>query len=459
MITWCFLNKLINQRTMIVLHIQDSTIQSNDIKAILRSLGQMFPESQLIPTRMDDLINSPRIAKGSLFINIGVEPSKHHLGQGMTLTSDKTDALCFSGIEENLVLSIDQVTQNTWQEVMAYRYTGEKGILDCLGSYFQVSPPSQKIAPPTVACHCFTTGRGMAIASRIQELFTDVSNCFYGNNMPDTTRYIVRIGKNFHALTFEQDIFNHRMIGSYSKLLRYLSEASGQYSPVMIDRYALVKSPLAIIFRNNKPDSIQIFYTIEGTSIDVYVVDEKGSLFFQSIKNTAETVFLNQYSRFLQSVIHKQEIHLMSPSNTSSQGKINQLNFFLMVKNKKGEMRLIPREYDEVSQAQNFYNLHVVADILEGGETTFTLYCNNKEFTSLEFGDQVFKEVAKDVLSHRKSGSSYPIHITDIEFSRPQMGKDATAYLQTVYFLIYKRSIEENLNQALMNSSGNQAQA
>ena len=459
LLTWCFMNKLINQQTMIALHAADSTLQSSDIKAILRGLGQMFPDAQLIPTRMDDLIKPPRITKGGLFINIGIEPSRQRLSMGMTLTSDKTDALSYSGVEDNLVLSIDQVIQNSWQEVMAYRYEGDKGILDCLGAYMQVTPPSQGIAPPQVTCHCFTTGRGMVIADRIRQLFDDVVACFYNDDMPDTTRYIVRIGKNYHVVIFEQDIFNHRNIGGYANLLRYLGDPHSHYSPVVIDRYAMAKSPLPIIYRNSRADSIQVFYILEGRSIDVYVVDEKGSLFFQQIKNTDKNIFLHQYSDFLNSVIEKQQIHLMSPLDDAAHTSHKGLNFYQIVRNKKGEMRLVPQEYNNTDDSRNYYNLHVVADIIENGQAIFTLYCNDKEYSSLEYGEGIFKEVVRDVLSHRHSGSRYPIHITDIEFSRPQLGKNATAYLQTIYFLMYKRKIEDNLNQVLARNSGNQAQA
>lgn len=462
LIAWCYLNKLIDQRTMIALHTQDSTITLNDIRAILRNLGQMFPESKLIPTRMDDLIKTPRVVKGSIFINIGLEPSKNRLSQGMTLTSDKTDALSYSGIEENLVLSLDQLVQNSWQEIMSFRFEGEKGILDCLVAYMQVSPPSHKTAPPPVTCHCFTTGRGMAIAGRIHELFDDVIDCFYNKSRADTTRYILRIGKVFHVINYIQNVFSHKMIGGYAKLLHYLSDANSNFAHVIIDRHAMPKSPLPMIFRNNKKDSIQIFYATEGKNIEAYVIDEKGSLFYQNIKNTDENILLNQYSHFFESVIYKQQIHLALPEGDSSDPEKTTINFYQMIKNKAGEMRIIPREHSVHNHEQNYFKLHIVADIADTGQTAYMLYCNDKEFTSLEYGEQVFHQVARDVLSHRNSGSIYPIHITDIEFSRPQVGKDSTAYLQTIYFLNYKRGIEEKLNQALAdmaNSINKQAQA
>jgi adenylate cyclase class 1 len=301
----------------------------------------------------------------------------------------------------------------------------------------------------------------MSIAGRLHELFDDVIDYFYNRSLPDTTRYILQIGKNFHSIYFDQDVFNHKKIGGYAALLRYLSEANSKFSPVIIDRYAMTKSPLPIIYRHNKPNAIQIFYSIEGRNINTYVVDEKGSLFFQSIKNTTEDIFLNQYSRFLESVIHKQQIQIVSPEHDPLLGGNTTINFYQMANNQNGVTRLIPREYNTTSNKQDYFNLHIIADIEDEGQTAFTLFCNDREFTSLEFGDRLFNEVANDVLSHRHSGSIYPIHITDIEFSRPQIGKEQTANLQTIYSLVYKRNIEDKLNQALAaltNSSGSQAQ-
>ena len=232
--------------------------------------------------------------------------------------------------------------------------------------------------------------------------------------------------------------------------------------PVILDRYALKKSALPVIFRNNKRDYIQVYYTVDGKNIEVYILDEKGSLFHQTIKNTTEQIFLNQYTRFLKAVTYRQSLHIHVNGDGSEKNINNTVEFYHLVKNRTGQIRLIPREY-QLELQKHYYHLNVIADIAETGATSFTLYCNDKEYTSLEFGDGVFLEVVKNVMSHRHSGSAYPIHITDIEFSRPQVGKEPTSHLQTIYFLNYKRGIEEKLNQALSelanSHNGNQAQA
>jgi len=302
----------------------------------------------------------------------------------------------------------------------------------------------------------------MSISKRVQEMFNDVIDCFYHRHLSDNTRYILSIGRSFHAISYTDDVYKHKTIGNYANLLRYLNAANDSYMPVIIDRYALPKSPLPVIFRNNKPDYIQVYYTVDGRNIDVYVADERGSLFHQIIKNTSEKIFLNQYTRFLKAVTYRQSIHIHVNSDGSEKNIDNCVEYYLLAKNRAGQIRLMPREY-QLEVQKNYYHLNIIADIAETGVASYTMYCNDNEYTSLEYGDDVFHEVAKNVMLHRQSGSTYPIHITDIEFSRPQVGKEPTSHLQTIFFLNYKRGIEEKLNQALDDIANrhndNQAQA
>jgi len=91
----------------------------------------------------------------------------------------------------------------------------------------------------------------------------------------------------------------------------------------------------------------------------------------------------------------------------------------------------------------------VIGDFIDDGKAMFSIYCDEKEFTSLEYGEQVYDEVARHVLERRKSGLHYPIYITDIDLPRTLLGNDTADHVQTVHFLNYKRNIEERLNAAL----------
>ena len=83
------------------------------------------------------------------------------------------------------------------------------------------------------------------------------------------------------------------------------------------------------------------------------------------------------------------------------------------------------------------------------GESIFTLYCDGKEFSTLEHGRELFTSVVKHVLVLRQSGQRYPIYITDISLARSVVGEENVGKMQSIYFLNYKRRIEEQLNRAV----------
>ena len=89
------------------------------------------------------------------------------------------------------------------------------------------------------------------------------------------------------------------------------------------------------------------------------------------------------------------------------------------------------------------------ADADSAGHQHFTIYCNQEEFCTLEFGGSLFVRVAEFVLAQRTSGETYPIYISDLDLStrfRVQSGIDN---LRPIHLLNYKKRIEYQLTRAL----------
>jgi adenylate cyclase class 1 len=92
--------------------------------------------------------------------------------------------------------------------------------------------------------------------------------------------------------------------------------------------------------------------------------------------------------------------------------------------------------------------VQVIGDMVNQN-TAFTVYCNEEEFSSLDHGKSLFKEVAKYVLRKRSSGKRYPIYITDVDLSPAMLGARRTDKVQAIDYLKYKKRIEEKLNKEL----------
>jgi len=454
LIAWCFLNKLMDSNTVIALYTRDSIITLKDINSIYRCLNQLFPDAELRTTGMEELSVSPKLVNTALFINVGVEPLMTHIREGKHLTTNHTDALSYGGVRENLVLSVDQILQTSWQEVIAYRYDGADGLIKCLSSYLQWSPPSQGKPPPQIVTQCYTTGRGMAIAGRVKELFDDIVGVYYSKAYPMTTRYILRYEHFYFVLYVDNDKLDFNKVGTSDDLARFLAEPCITYTPVVFDKYAQADNILAMLYRFNRPNVIQLFYKQSGNSVEIYVVDERGSLFSQKINHTNIQALLNQFKRFFNSVTYRQNIQISEgPEETAPKKTV--VEFYQVVVKRSGKIHLIRSDMPTDSDNNVYFNIQVIGDFISDIKPTFSIYCDQKEFTSLEYGEQVFDEVARHVLERRKSGAHYPIYITDIDLPRTLLGNDPGNHVQTIHFLNYKKNIEEKLNTALARFSEN----
>ncbi|MBI5450885.1 MAG: class I adenylate cyclase [Gammaproteobacteria bacterium] len=460
LIAWCFLNKLFDDRTSIAVFSRDDALNSNDLKAIIRVLSKVFPGGNSISVSSTDLLEPPRTLNSTAFINVGCEPSSQLLINGMQMTSNRVDALCYSGICQNLVYSIDQVSQNSWQEVMSHHFEGEHGTIDYISTVLQASPPGTDARPPEISVSCFTPGRGMSITQRINELYRDITKCYYGGKHPITTRYILSIARNYYALYFDDGILKYKVFSSLSTLTTFLAQPMDEFSPVVIDRNAINLQLLPLVYSHNKPGQIQFFYQAQDSDIDCLVLDEHGSLFTQRISGVNDQIVIRHFKRFLDSVLYRQHIETVeSKQMMAGKHQTKPVLFYQIGRGQDGRLVAARQTLHEQPREQAGYvELQVITDANEQGVKIYTIYHENQEYSSLEFGDKVFEEVARSVLQRRVGSSIYPIYITDLDLSRNAVGKQRGEYLQTQFYLLNKREIEERFAQALAAmSQGNQS--
>jgi len=76
----------------------------------------------------------------------------------------------------------------------------------------------------------------------------------------------------------------------------------------------------------------------------------------------------------------------------------------------------------------------------------YSIYCNEKEFSSLDHGNQVFFAAYQHILQFRNGKINYPIHITDIDLPLSAFRIDNPGKLQTIHYLNYKQKIEDKFN-------------
>lgn len=446
-LAWCHFNRLIHPfASMVSLHPDDCDVSSWELRSVIDCLQQLYPDGVLQEAEMQDLAQPAYVRQAALFINLGVDPMAHLTREGMQLVSDRTDALSYGGRWENLALTFEQIAVTSWQEVLTFRYTGETAPLDCLCDYLAWSPIAGPHTPAPMACFSFSSTRGAPIAHRVEAVFRDVVEWFYQDSGHAAGRYIVQIGHNYFVLQPENGVPRYQKFGNFNTLLVHLGSPQEHFSPLRVDTHTLVDTALPQLIELNRAGVVQLFYQANGNQATVYVLDEMGSLFHQQVVFHDNLTLLTQFQRFLEKIQYRRDFLVREAGGIIATGEIE---YYQIIQRPGVKPRLERQNINPFRHSRSYFGVQVIGDVLEASRTVLTMYCNEKEFSTLEYGDRLFQEVARYVLQQRASGQTYPIYITDIDLARGLLGVDAIQRLQTVHFLNYKKRIEARLNQAL----------
>ncbi len=442
-LAWCYFNRLINRGTVIGLQTRDCDVSYGELHGILDCFERSFPGARLGDARLEELARAPRILQALLIINLGTDPMAHLTRRGMHLTSNRTDALCYGGRWENLALSFDLVVLTSWQEVLTFRYTGPNALLDCLCDFLGWAPQGGGSVPRVPAAYSFSSTRGPLIAQRVEGLFQDVINCFYGLCRSDTARFIVRVAHRYYLLEPENHVPRHRNLSSLEALMERLAAPREEFGPVLFDPQTLRETPLPLIFQAARPGLVAFYYHLAGEHAEVYVVDERGSLFHQSLAFYDETALLAQFQRFLESVRHRR-----APAADTATAPRERVEYYRLEHRGADLWMAEPARFVRAAPDAGYFDVQVIARSV-GRQVDYTLYCDHREFSSLQYGEDLYTEFARHVVARREQGGRYPIYVTDIDVSRDVLGAEVRGAIQTVHYLNYKKRIEERLRRAL----------
>ncbi|RRQ21878.1 hypothetical protein [Thiohalobacter thiocyanaticus] len=239
----------------------------------------------------------------------------------------------------------------------------------------------------------------------------------------------------------------YRHFKSYAALLQELAAPQECFSPLGIDPSTLSDTPLPALFRANRPGRLQLFYQVDGPNAHVYVLDEKGSLFHQVVAFHDALTLLTQFQRFLNKI--QERMNFLVQEAGKGEFNVAAIDYYQIHHRHGAEPRLEPQNISPFKQSRSYFGVQVIGDMMDNNRSVFTMYCNEQEFSTLEYGERLFEEVARYILSKRASGQTYPIYITDIDLARNLLGVDTAQELQTIHFLNYKKRIEQRLNDAL----------
>lgn len=451
LLLWCYGNGIFATGTKLDIVTNEFSLQASQRQQLLHAIQQWLP----LPVKQaehESFMQNAQPTKMLLLFNVGVEPQADLHKKGMQMLSSQRDAFGYSGMKENLVISADIILSNTWGELVC-RHFNSDALVNCLLHYLRAMPPGKNAALPELTIRCFSLGQGATIEQRVMELWRAIIACFYSGTRARNTRFIFEMADEYFLLQFVQQHAQILRFQSYEKLLEKLALPQMEFSPLMVDSYALRDKPLRLFCEMVRTPAIYLFYQIEHQQAQITVVDQKGAFFSKTTELFNVQALLRPLCRFIRSALERQALDYEHYYDKATKvDDLQAIKFFeLMGDVKQKNAYLEPRNIAQDLTQLKFINVCAVAEPNANDELSFTLYCDGKEFSALEFGDDLFKVVANYIIACRKNGETYPCYITDVDLSlcreliAPQTG------VQLIHYLHIKNEIEQKLNDALVS--------
>ncbi|MEM7252488.1 MAG: class I adenylate cyclase [Pseudomonadota bacterium] len=434
LVAWCYFNGVADRTSRFHVLGEGRRQLEQDAYRVRGVLEQRYPGA--VPRIVDVEIYArpPTTESALLFVNVGVDPQESFTKKGMHLTSNQGDALNYGGLQDNLVKAVDYLLMNSWGEVLTFHYQDVAGLLECLCEHVnrcrQAGQP-----PPRIECHALSSDYAQAIQRRVQELSDELLD--WAATKPNGSLFIVKSGANHHALQRTEAGLWLAFSGNYAEFIAFLGRTeSDQRLDLTFDKRIAPESAIATVYKASQESQITVCYQLNGKQADLYITDEKGALFFDRIEFDSEAILIRNLSEFFESVHFRQasdSFNIMPPA----------VRFFELVRH-GGAYRLRSANDEFQERLNPSAAVQVIAQLTPDGETVFSLFCEDEEFSSREYGEGVFEALAQHILNRRAGRAPYPIHITDLDLSR--LSKNASR-LQTVHYLMYRRRFEERVNQ------------
>ncbi len=448
LVAWSYFNRLISPQTLVTLHTSKGPLDAHELYAIIDTFRAHFPDGAPASPEIDKVKSAAQLTRALIFVNLGEDPLYSLTRRGVQLTTNRSDALSYSGFLKNLATSFDMLIETSWGELLTGYFEGPSSVMECTTGIFDWVRRQEPYISPEVHVFSFSSSRGGAIAQRIQQFLQDIGQVFYGSPRREHLKYIVNVGVEFFVMYSNNAKLHYTRLHSEAELLKDLAQPQDEFRQHIFDRYTLINHPLPAIMKLTRPDKVQMFFEVHRHECTVWISDERGSLFSQVMPFYTKRTMLNQFAKFLStSILRRNAVEYVADQRSSVSTEVE---YYQLSKSQSAKYVARRVEEDFEDGGQDYLSIHVIGDLSAQKDSVYNVYCGGMEFSALKYGDQVFRQVALHVIEKRKADGPYPLYIADIEVSRNLLNRAGIRHVQIIHYLNYKKLIEQRLNEALL---------
>jgi len=407
--------------------LQGSLLSDSELRSILRQIHLFLGHNFTFDAPLDVYQTQKTPLHSMILINMGITDNERLC----VMSERRSDPLSYGIDRQCFIQTISSISLSSWSEITTSHEDGLNGLFKCLTDIINNNPKPLSLKSVKFVCHM--PNRARDIIFRVEVIFSILVKLFSTPQQNQSPRYILPGGTSFYVFQSVNKTLSYKILTTEQLLLDEISRPQKQFSSIHFDQAVLENTPIRLIYSMNKPQVIQLFYYDDKTNISVYIIDEKGSFYTQQHTKASISHLLKHYATFLESIISRTLLE-----------NIAVIEYYEIEKSSDDIFSCNPVQLNRASLNQEL-TLRITGEDTDDG-IIYTIYCNEKEFSSLDYGNKVFYAAYQHILQFRSAKSNYPVHITDIDLPLTAFRINTPAQLQTIHYLNYKQKIEDKFN-------------
>jgi len=447
LITWAHCNAVVTNETQKLLYAPGCEFGNKELNTLLAAIMNVLPDTKALTPHAKDLLDQSKVEISELYVNVGNQPRISDTWSEKQLMGAEVDILNFGTNMTCLVCSLEYMLVTSWKEVFVYKYYGIDGLAIWLCAALNQEKLSAKdTLNKKMSVKCFTSYISHDLIQRLDKLRASLIRHFL--IVESQSLYIYLAGGKYFCIYLEGDKYSYKKLPNINALIQYLSASHAKFQSIYFDEFATSSNHISALYSVNKRNVVQVFFAQVKDNVLLYVLDEMGVLFFQKMPQTSVGDLLRHFVTFLTTIIDRRYL--------LQQCLMNEEVAFSNIEDELEIYKLEKERYNYVAKLQSLpepeiddnFSVKVVGDIVEK-KTIFTFICDDAEFSTHEWGSDVFNQVAKHIVKKRENKQKYYVYITDLELSPAVLRKKTPGDVKMAELLRYKKKIEISLNSAL----------
>ncbi len=421
---WIIANELFHPQ--LTLHLISDSLELSAM-AVQLLLHQLHHFLTPLLTDKDNLFlysRPNRCQAALLIINLGIVVEAEQRSETL-LISPRSDPLSYGHQRQHFIHATTRIKVTTWGEIHCSEHHQIDGLFDCLIDFFNNS--NAPLDPDNLQCLCLTPLRGRSIQIRIAQLMAKLRQL---QSLTEPWRLFIAIGPHYYLLHRQ----NQRVEIDYLETEAMLLQALGAYQPhwmqTYFEPYVLQDSVIPLLYQNSRINDINVFFHAQPQQTDLYIIDERSTLFHCPYPNSQISHILNQLQIFLTHLTEQAKL----PDDID-------IHYFELQQNSADIISCHPLSEQTTT---SFEELSIRVSASEDGRY-LTFYCNGESFSEQDY-DDIFEQTRQFILSFRKSRNNYRCFISSVDVPCHLLGASTEQQLQTAHYLNYKQTIEQQLS-------------